>query len=238
MSDDYQRIELITGTARRRRRTLNRRFGSSRRARRRVNRFPRWRGGMGSRQTCLRWRRLMAEGGVAAAGSDEPVVGSSEVRRLEERVRDLMLEAVELRSAGGQDAVACPFTAKETLDFAAALGPALVKTFKRDYARVHCRIQLQCSGRSPSGAVITTRAISHSGLGMISPGEFIPAQASSRVSGQMGQHHEHPTVFATPPKGADKLLQLSRGGLERERHCQLIGRLFGMRSRRAPAILG
>jgi transposase len=31
----------------------------------------------------------MAEGGVAAVGSDEPVVGSSEVRRLEERVREL-----------------------------------------------------------------------------------------------------------------------------------------------------
>ena len=36
-----------------------------------------------------RWRRLMAEGGVAAVGSDETVVGSSEVRRLEERVREL-----------------------------------------------------------------------------------------------------------------------------------------------------
>lgn len=31
----------------------------------------------------------MTEGGVAAVGSDEPVVGSSEVRRLEDRVRDL-----------------------------------------------------------------------------------------------------------------------------------------------------
>ena len=31
----------------------------------------------------------MAEGGAAAVGSDEPVVGSSEVRRLEERVREL-----------------------------------------------------------------------------------------------------------------------------------------------------
>jgi transposase len=31
----------------------------------------------------------MNEGGVAAVGSDEPVVGSSEVRRLEERLRDL-----------------------------------------------------------------------------------------------------------------------------------------------------
>jgi len=36
-----------------------------------------------------RWRRLLSEGGAAAVGSDEPVVGSSEVRRLEERVREL-----------------------------------------------------------------------------------------------------------------------------------------------------
>ena len=31
----------------------------------------------------------MSEGGVAAVGSDEEVVGASEVRRLEERVREL-----------------------------------------------------------------------------------------------------------------------------------------------------
>ena len=31
----------------------------------------------------------MAEGGAAAVGSDGPVVGSSELRRLEERVREL-----------------------------------------------------------------------------------------------------------------------------------------------------
>jgi transposase len=31
----------------------------------------------------------MAEGGAAAVGSDEPVVGSSEVRRLEDRIREL-----------------------------------------------------------------------------------------------------------------------------------------------------
>ena len=37
----------------------------------------------------FRWRRLMSEGGVAAVGSDEEVVGASEVRRLEERVREL-----------------------------------------------------------------------------------------------------------------------------------------------------
>ena len=37
----------------------------------------------------FRWRRLMNEGGVTAVGSDEPVVGTSEVRRLEDRVREL-----------------------------------------------------------------------------------------------------------------------------------------------------
>ena len=37
----------------------------------------------------FRWRRLMSEGGAMAVGSDEPVVGASEVRKLEERVRDL-----------------------------------------------------------------------------------------------------------------------------------------------------
>lgn len=31
----------------------------------------------------------MSEGGVTAVGSDEPVVGNSEVRKLEDRVRDL-----------------------------------------------------------------------------------------------------------------------------------------------------
>ena len=36
-----------------------------------------------------RWRRLLSEGGAAAVSSDEPVVGSSEVRRLEERVQEL-----------------------------------------------------------------------------------------------------------------------------------------------------
>src|SRR3954471_25061275 len=36
-----------------------------------------------------RGRRLLTEGGERAVGRDEPVVGSSEVRRLEERVRDL-----------------------------------------------------------------------------------------------------------------------------------------------------
>ncbi|WP_456770590.1 MULTISPECIES: transposase [unclassified Bradyrhizobium] len=37
----------------------------------------------------FRWRRLMSEGGEEAVRTDENVVAASEVRRLEERVRDL-----------------------------------------------------------------------------------------------------------------------------------------------------
>lgn len=90
MSDDYQRIELITGTARRRRWTTEQKLriieasyapGES------VSSVARRHGV--APNLLYRWRRLMAEGGVAAVGSDETVVGSSEVRRLAERVREL-----------------------------------------------------------------------------------------------------------------------------------------------------
>lgn len=37
----------------------------------------------------FRWRRLMDEGGAMAVGSNEPVVGASEVRKLEDKVRAL-----------------------------------------------------------------------------------------------------------------------------------------------------
>ncbi len=37
----------------------------------------------------FRWRRLMDEGGAMAVGSNEPVVGASEVRKLEEKVHAL-----------------------------------------------------------------------------------------------------------------------------------------------------
>jgi transposase len=36
-----------------------------------------------------RWRRLLSEGGAAAVESDEPVVGTSEVKKLEDRIREL-----------------------------------------------------------------------------------------------------------------------------------------------------
>jgi transposase-like protein len=82
MSDDYQRIELITGTARRRRRTAEQKLriieasyapGES------VSSVARRHGV--APNLPYRWRRLMAEGGVAAVGSDETVVGAASYHR-------------------------------------------------------------------------------------------------------------------------------------------------------------
>lgn len=90
MSDDYQRIELITGTARRRRWTTEQKLqiieesydpGET------VSSVARRHGV--APNLLFRWRRLMSEGGVTAVGSDEPVIGSSEVRKFEDRVREL-----------------------------------------------------------------------------------------------------------------------------------------------------
>jgi putative transposase len=90
MSDDYRRIELITGTARRRHWSTDQKLQiieESLQPGETVSSVARRRGV--APNLLYRWRRLMSEGGAAAVGSDEPVVGSSEVRRLEERIRDL-----------------------------------------------------------------------------------------------------------------------------------------------------
>jgi transposase len=90
MSKDYQRIEVITGTARRRHWSTEQKLRiieESFEPGETVSSVAR-RNGVAP-NLLFRWRRLMNEGGVTAVGSDEPVVGSSEVRRLEERVREL-----------------------------------------------------------------------------------------------------------------------------------------------------
>jgi transposase len=90
MSDDYRRIELITGTSRRRHWSTGQKLQiieESQLPGETVSSVARRRGV--APNLLYRWRRLMSEGGAAAVGSDEPVVGSSEVRRLEERIRDL-----------------------------------------------------------------------------------------------------------------------------------------------------
>jgi transposase len=90
MSDDYQRIEVITGTARRRSWSTERKLriieenmapGET------VSSVAR-RNGVAP-NLLYRRRRLMSEAGAAAVGSDEPAVGSSQVRRLGERVREM-----------------------------------------------------------------------------------------------------------------------------------------------------
>ena len=90
MSEDYQRIEVITGVAHRRHwsteaklRIIEESFEPGET----VSSVAR-RNGVAP-NLLYRWRRLLSEGGAAAVSSDEPVVGSSEVRRLEERVREL-----------------------------------------------------------------------------------------------------------------------------------------------------
>ena len=90
MSDDYQRIEIITGTARRRRWTTAEKLrmveealqsGESLSAVARRNGV--------APNLLYRWRRLMTEGGAIAVQADDAVTGNGDVRRLEERVREL-----------------------------------------------------------------------------------------------------------------------------------------------------
>jgi transposase len=91
MSDDeYQRIEVITGPARRRRWTTEQKLriieesfepGSS------VSEVARRHGVAAN--LLFRWRKLLADGGTAAVGSDEDVVGASAVRKLEARIGEL-----------------------------------------------------------------------------------------------------------------------------------------------------
>ena len=90
MSDTFSKVEVITGVARRRRfstdlklavvaETIQPGMSISYVARRH---------GL-SPSLVFRWRRLMSEGGKEAVRADDAVVAASEVRRLEERVREL-----------------------------------------------------------------------------------------------------------------------------------------------------
>ena len=90
MSETFSKVEVITGVARRRRFTTEQKLsvvsetlqpGMS------ISYVAR-RHGL-SPSLVFRWRRLMSEGGKEAVRADEDVVAASEVRRLEERVREL-----------------------------------------------------------------------------------------------------------------------------------------------------
>ena len=90
MSEMFSKVEVITGVARRRRFTTEQKVlvvnetlqpGTS------ISYVAR-RHGL-SPSLVFRWRRLMSEEGKEAVRADEDVVAASEVRRLEERVREL-----------------------------------------------------------------------------------------------------------------------------------------------------
>jgi transposase len=90
MSDEYRRVEIITGTARRRRWSTRDKLrmieetlllGES------ISVVARRHGV--APNLLYRWRRLMTEGGAVAIEADDRVTGNQDVRKLEERVRDL-----------------------------------------------------------------------------------------------------------------------------------------------------
>jgi len=107
MSDNFSRVEVITGIARRRRFSTEQKLavvaetmqpGMS------ISYVAR-RHGL-SPSLVFRWRRLMTDGGREAVRADDDVVPAAEARRLEERVRELermlgrkTLEAEILREA-------------------------------------------------------------------------------------------------------------------------------------------
>lgn len=90
MSETFSRVEVITGVARRRRFSTEQKLavveetmqpGMS------ISYVTR-RHGL-SPSLVFRWRRLMSDGGREAVRADDEVVPAAELRRLEERVRDL-----------------------------------------------------------------------------------------------------------------------------------------------------
>jgi transposase len=90
MSDDYQRIEVITGAARRRRWTTEEKLrivDETLRSGESISVLARRHGV--APNLLYRWRRLMTEGGAVAVQADDAVTGNAELRRLDERMREL-----------------------------------------------------------------------------------------------------------------------------------------------------
>ncbi|MBA8852238.1 transposase [Ochrobactrum intermedium] len=90
MSNEYRHVELLTGDVRRRRWTTEQKLTiieQSFEPGETVSSTARRHGV--APNLLYRWRRLLSEGGAAAVDSDEPVVGNSEVKKLEDRIREL-----------------------------------------------------------------------------------------------------------------------------------------------------
>ena len=90
MSDAFSRVEVITGVACRRRFTTEQKLAivaESMQPGQTISYVARQHGL--SPSLVFRWRRLMSEGGKQAVQAGDEVVAAAEVRRLEERVREL-----------------------------------------------------------------------------------------------------------------------------------------------------
>src|SRR5205814_9319930 len=90
MSDTFSKVEVITGVARRRRFSTDLKLAvvtETMQPGMTISYVAR-RHGL-SPSLIFRWRRLMSEGGKQAVRADEEVVAASELRRLQERVREL-----------------------------------------------------------------------------------------------------------------------------------------------------
>jgi putative transposase len=108
MSNEYRHVELLTGDVRRRRWTTEQKLTiieQSFEPGETVSSTARRHGV--APNLLYRWRRLLSEGGAAAVDSDEPVVGNSEVKKLEDRVREL--ERMLGRDDGGRNPLRSPF---------------------------------------------------------------------------------------------------------------------------------
>jgi transposase len=124
MSDTFSKVEVIIGVARRRRFSTEQKLavvaetmqpGMS------ISYVAR-RHGL-SPSLVFRWRRLMSEGGQEAVRADDDVIAASEVRRLEERVR-------ELKRQLGRKTMEVEIL-KEALDLARAKKPTLLSRSPR-----------------------------------------------------------------------------------------------------------
>lgn len=90
MSDTFSRVEIITGVARRRRFTTEQKLAvvaETMQAGTSISYVAR-RHGL-SPSLVFRWRRLMTEGGQKAVSADDEVVSAADMRRMQERVREL-----------------------------------------------------------------------------------------------------------------------------------------------------
>src|ERR1700704_784696 len=142
MSDTFSKVEVITGVARRRRfstdlklavvaETMQPGMSISYVARRH---------GL-SPSLVFRWRRLMSEGGREAVRADDEVVPVTELRRLEERVRDL--ERLLGRKTMEVEIL------KEALEPARAKKPT--KPFRAQARHFPASLQLSAAPRIPAG---------------------------------------------------------------------------------------